>query len=242
MAMTHAKTGRSMKNLDMTTPPYSDSAANATCSWTFAAAVGCTFMPLRSRPMPSVTTRSPFATPSSTSQALPTVRKRAELAKLDGVVGLQHPGHGHTATVADHGLLRDQLGVVANAFEQPRVDEHPGQQLAVGIRKLRAQHHGAGALVDFDFGELQRSLERIRRPVFELESDFGALLARTRKAAVVERLLQPQHFGDGLANVDVDRIELLHGRELPRLTRRGERAFRAQRAADAAADRREHFV
>ena len=63
-------------------------------------------------------------------------------------------------------------------------------------------------------------------------------VARARERACGQRAAQLEQLGRRLRDVDVHRIELLHGGDGRRLVRRDERTLGHRRLADAAADRR----
>jgi hypothetical protein len=160
--------------------------------------------------------------------------------------GLDRPRH-HLAFCIDHhhGLaLRPPLdralgnpdSLIQLGLWEANADKGSGQKLAARIGKLGAQHDGAAVGVHREVGELEAALFRIEGTVLEHQRDFcrvGLLLF-----AALDGLLQAQHVGVGLRELDTNRVELFYRHQMRRLALAHERAFGNQRTADATGNRR----
>ena len=163
MAMTQAKMGRSMKNLESMAywgPPRLRR-PRAVTSVGATAAPGMTFC------RPLTMTRSPALSPSVTSHLSPMARSVRMLAQLHLVVRRDQKRARLPARIAHHALLRHEEAVFADAFLQMRRDEHAGQQECFRIGKHRAQNDRAGALVNGHLAELQRARLVVGRAILE---------------------------------------------------------------------------
>ena len=140
---------------------------------------------------------------------------------------------------AGDGLLRNQHGFGNLRLIEQGPHIHARQQRAVGVGHLGAQRDLAGAFVDGQVGEEQRALLAVFASVVELDAYGGAFTPfGMLELATFQTGLQAHDGRGGLGDVDVDRVDLLHGGQ-----RRGgpladQRALGDQRPADAAADRR----
>ena len=74
-------------------------------------------------------------------------------------------------------LLRDEKGVLPNAFLDLLLDKHAGQQQAGRVGENGPQRDGAGALVDGHLAELQLAVMIVARVVLEDEADRDLVLA-----------------------------------------------------------------
>ena len=140
---------------------------------------------------------------------------------------------GLSVGAAHDGALRHEDGVALHALLGADAHVHARQQQSVGIAELATQHHLARARIHRNVGEQQLALGRVAGAV-DAHADRRLGLRPGRRLAQLEQRV------DGLAEVGIDRIELLdqrHGRgfALAHQTTLGHQA-----PADAARDRRAH--
>jgi hypothetical protein len=91
-----------------------------------------------------------------------------------------------------------------------RAHKHARQQIMLWIWEQRAQGDVAGARINRHIGELQLARFGVLAAVRQQQGDLG-LAAGFFQAAAFDFALQAQHVFAGLGDVDIDRVELLHG-------------------------------
>ncbi len=121
------------------------------------------------------------------------------------------------------------------------MDEHARQQHLVRVGEHGAQGHRAGTGVHRHFAELQFAFVAVVAAVLELQGDLGRVLAGLLQTAIGQVTAQRQQVAGRLGHVDIDRIELLDGRQFLGLAVADQRAFGHCGAADAPGDRRQHL-
>ncbi|CRI67575.1 hypothetical protein THIOKS1690004 [Thiocapsa sp. KS1] len=164
--------------------------------------------------------------------------RRLDLALLHLALVVHDQGDRVAATIVLDTLLRNQDGVRADAFLHPSADEHPRQKLLLRVRDGGAQRDRAGSLVDRDLGGLQASRMRMDPAVLEDERHLCLLAVRFLQATVGEGAAQLEQLGAGLCEVDINRIDLLHGRQRFGLVGRYQGTLGDGRASDPPGDRR----
>src|SRR6266404_445058 len=166
MAITQAKTGRSMKNLD------------TNGSWLWRQRSEADAGEIRGGDLPAVelvwrhfhglNLGNAGPEPLQSDDNHPVAGRDAVAHQplvADGPLGLDHAradgvigAHYHRGRVAKRVVrdcaLRDQQTLFVDAFLQLLMYEHAGQQNVLRIGKYRSQRHGTGAGVHRDFGEL----------------------------------------------------------------------------------------
>src|SRR6266568_8153229 len=132
-----------------------------------------------------------------------------ELAALDLAVGPDHERGRQALLVARHAHLRDEERRRVHALVEPRPHEHAGEELALRVREERAERDGARARADRHVRELERAGEAVLAPVLGHEPDLRAAAAGALHLPALEVAAEPHHLRGGLAEVHVDRVELL---------------------------------
>ena len=176
---------------------------------------------------PSSTTRSPGARPAVMSHS-PLMARSAVTTRSATLSSAPT-----TMTVASpRGLCADAaLRHQQRRWRVPRVSRArtnmPGSSSRSRIRKHRAQHDRPGATGP---PTLRRTCSRprsgIRAAVFEREADFGLVRRRSSRSSPLASWRCRRSISVArLRDVDVDGIELLHGRQRRLLPGRDQRAF-----------------
>jgi len=131
--------------------------------------------------------------------------------------------------------LRHADGVVRKRLREAQAHEHARQQFALRVGEFGAQADRAGVRVDRHIREKYLAGLRIDAAVFQQHfhaGGFGAL-----EFARLDGSPQAQYIRAGLGEVDVDRVELLDGRQQRGFAPADQRALGHQRAADAPGNR-----
>ena len=134
------------------------------------------------------------------------------LANFDFITFADDHRAGIAARGAGYALLRNQQRIRVDAFFQTRADEHPRQQSVIRVRENGAQRDRTGGLINGDVRKLQRTVLRVFQTVVrhQLNLRFTVFLLQL---AVGQLLFQTQEIVARLRHVNIDRIQLLHGRQ-----------------------------
>ncbi len=121
------------------------------------------------------------------------------------------------------------------------MNEHARQQLFLRIRELGAYGDRARAFVHGHFGDFQRTVMRIFGAVRQDQPGLGRAVPGLLQPAAFQVAPQRNQVLYRLGHVDIDRIELLDGRQLLRLAIADQRPFRHRGAAYTPGDGRKYF-
>ena len=144
---------------------------------------------------------------------------RAQRPLLDFVLAIDDQRHGLTPCVVCDTLLRNEQPVVVDGLRDECAHVHARQQESIRIREPCPQPDHTGGFIDGDVGEGQHAHVLVFAAVVEPQSDLDRVLAGAAQAPARELPLQPQELVARLCDVDIDRIELTHGRQRIRLIR-----------------------
>ncbi|MNE08037.1 hypothetical protein D3C80_1006800 [compost metagenome] len=164
-----------------------------------------------------------------------------EVALFYTIISSDHPCSRDPPTVPDDGLLRNQNGIFAHPLLHLGMHKHSWQQSTFRVGENSAQCHRAGALVNTHFGEFQGAGKRVGTAVIQGQANFSLVSAGAFQITRLQCTLERKDAGDGLSDIDIDRIELVHRCHGVVLTIGHKRTFGNSRTAYTACDRREHF-
>ena len=239
MAMTHANTGRSRKNLDSIVVLPDQFADGCAASVSFGGLRGTAFTEV---PGPHV--QHPFddhAVPrreagrNEPGVADGAVERERPLLDLPGLI--HDPRHGVPLRGPDDPLLGGQDGLLHHALLHDGAQEHPGQQQVARVRGHDAHGERPGRRLHGDVPKLQGAFLGIRRPVLEEQADLPAGFAVGAQAPALQVAPEAQQLGRRLGHVHVDGVELLDDGERGRLVGRDQRPVGDAGPADSAGDR-----
>ena len=132
--------------------------------------------------------------------------------------------------VAQQRVARHQVGVAVDGLFQAHAHVHAGQQVAPRVVEQGAHGHVVGAGVHRQVGEGQRAGAGVLGAVGQQQAHAQLVGFDALQLAVADLLLQAQHLGGRLGEVDVDRIDLLHHGQRRGLAFAHQRALGHQRA------------
>ena len=168
-AMTIATIGRLMKNLDMAYP-------FAGCAGLDASAIGFTAIPSLTFCSPSVTTRSPGRSPSSTIHRPSTCSPAFTVRSATCVVG-SDDGHLVDALRLLHRALRHEEAPRVSTWPRGPSHRDPGGG-CVGVREERLHQDRPRLAVDLTVGDVEATGMGIRLPSARISSRSGSSWAR----------------------------------------------------------------
>ena len=132
-------------------------------------------------------------------------------------------------------MLRQQNGVVGLCLMQAHAHIHARQQKLLGVGHFGAQSNLAGAFIHRQIGKQQAATVGVGFTVFENHVHLGRLIAfGGGQLAGTQGLAHLQHFVGRLAEVDIERVDLLNGGKVRHIPLPDQRAFCHQRTANAA--------